>query len=139
MNKPHRIHFSSFLDQVETSVDELIPEPEMLYAHQTPAQIKAARKRRLRKLDPDVEKQAQKVLENRTFRKLLCPVLKSISTDAFDIAKIATPILLSLSLSHTITLPLLPTAYAAVAVLIARMGVAEWCENYKANARTKKP
>lgn len=60
-------------------------------------------------------------------RQYLCPALKSASNDAFDIAKTMTPVLAALSLAGVITLSLNPLIFAALSLLIARMGIATLC------------
>jgi hypothetical protein len=60
-------------------------------------------------------------------REVLCPALRYISNDIFQIAKITTPLLLSLSAAGTIVLPAQPMAYAIIAIVIARTGVSVIC------------
>ncbi len=69
-----------------------------------------------------------------SIRSILCPALKSLSGDAFEIAKVSTPILLSLSLAGTISLPAQPLVFAMVAVIIARSGVAAVCAQSENNS-----
>jgi hypothetical protein len=74
--------------------------------------------------------QARELTVKEDIRKYLCPALKSVSDDAFEIAKVITPILLSLSLAGTIVLPLAPMLFANLAVVISKMGVAALCVGY---------
>jgi hypothetical protein len=60
-------------------------------------------------------------------REVLSPALKYVSDDIFEIAKITTPLLLSLSAMGTISLPAQPVAYAIIATLIGRTGVSVVC------------
>jgi hypothetical protein len=60
-------------------------------------------------------------------REVLCPALRYISNDIFQIAKVTTPVLLSLSAVGTIVLPAQPMAYAIIAIVIARTGVSAVC------------
>jgi hypothetical protein len=60
-------------------------------------------------------------------REVLCPALKYISNDIFQIAKVTTPVLLSISARGTIFLPAQPMAYAIIAIAIARTGVTVVC------------
>ncbi len=71
---------------------------------------------------------ALRLLFNMEFvRRYLCPALRSASDDAFDIAKVLTPLLGSLSLAGVVALSLDPLIFAALSLLIARMGVASLC------------
>ncbi len=60
-------------------------------------------------------------------REMLSPALKYVSNDIFEIAKITTPLLLSLSAMGTISLPAQPVAYAIIATVIGRTGVSVVC------------
>jgi hypothetical protein len=60
-------------------------------------------------------------------REVLCPALRYLSNDIFQIAKVTTPVLLSLSAVGTIVLPAQPMAYAIIAIVIARTGVSAVC------------
>jgi hypothetical protein len=60
-------------------------------------------------------------------REVLCPALKYVSHDVFEIAKVTTPVLLSLSAAGNIVLPAQPMAYAIIAIVIARTGVSVIC------------
>lgn len=72
-------------------------------------------------------------------RKYICPALESISNDAFEIAKILTPLLVSLHTTRIINIPLDAALIGSLAVLIARMGIATLCESYKDNEISPKP
>jgi hypothetical protein len=85
-------------------------------------------------LTKGLQDEAKKVLKSGKVRKLICPVLRCISSDVFDVAKITTPILLSLSLSHAITLALQPSLFAAIAVVITRIGVTGLCGDIEKKA-----
>jgi hypothetical protein len=71
--------------------------------------------------------QALQAARQSPFRRAICAVLTSSTKDAFDIAKLLTPILLPLSLAGTIAIPAAPVAYAALSIIVARMGVAAFC------------
>jgi len=60
-------------------------------------------------------------------REVLSPALKYVSDDIFEIAKVTTPLLLSLSAMGTISLPAQPMAYAIIATVIGRTGVSVVC------------
>ena len=70
------------------------------------------------------QRQLKKVIAN-----TLCPAMTKLSDDVFEIAKVSTPILLSLSLAGTIALPIQPIFFAASAMLIARSGIATICKD----------
>lgn len=65
---------------------------------------------------------------NKIIPSHICPVLKGISDDAFDVAKAATPVLITLAIAGTIALN--PVMFALIAVFIARMGVRTFCADY---------
>ena len=71
-------------------------------------------------------------------RTHLCPALRSVSGDVFDIAKITTPILLSLALAGTIVLPVEPFAFALLAIIISRSGIAALCAEYQPEKKSDK-
>lgn len=73
-----------------------------------------------------------------SIRSALCPALKCLSGDAFEIAKVSTPILLSLSLAGTISLPAQPLVFGMIAVIIARSGVAAACGDSGKDSPEKK-
>ena len=75
-----------------------------------------------------VAKQAEEIVENRSIKSYLCPALQCVSDDAFEIAKIIIPILVSLSLAKTITVPLDSLLFALIPLSIARMGIASLCD-----------
>jgi len=62
-------------------------------------------------------------------RHYLCPALNRVSGDAFEIARIVTPLLAGLKLSgHApADVDLDPWLFAGVSLLVARMGVAAFC------------
>ena len=59
----------------------------------------------------------------------LCPSLLKTSDDVFEIAKSSTPVLLTLSLSGTISLPIQPVFFAAAAILLTRSSIAAICKD----------
>ncbi|MFH2105148.1 MAG: hypothetical protein ABII72_02830, partial [Parcubacteria group bacterium] len=71
-------------------------------------------------------------LQDKKIKKHLCPVLKSFSSDALEISKLITPILVSLSLAGVIQLALNPMIFAGIAIVIARMGIAALCADIDA-------
>ena len=74
--------------------------------------------------------EANRIVGHKNIRVMLCPALKSISSDAIEIAKAITPILAGASLARTIVIPLDPFLFAVMALIIARMGIASFCSDY---------
>lgn len=74
---------------------------------------------------------AGEIVDNPSIRKLLCPSLKSITSDIFEISKMITPVLTGAVIAGTIAIPLNPMLIAAVAFVIARSGVNSLCADYK--------
>jgi len=60
-------------------------------------------------------------------RRYLCPALDRASGDAFEIARIITPLLAGLKVSGQVPIDLDPWLFAGIALLIARTGVAAFC------------
>lgn len=60
-------------------------------------------------------------------RGYLCPALDRVSGDAFEIARVITPLLAGLKLAGTAPIDLDPWLFAGLALLIARGGVAAFC------------
>jgi len=60
-------------------------------------------------------------------QRYLCPALDRASSDAFEIARVITPLLAGLKASGNVPLDLDPWLFAGVALLIARTGVAAFC------------
>lgn len=60
-------------------------------------------------------------------RGYLCPALDRVSGDAFEIARVITPLLAGLKLAGTAPIDLDPWLFAGMALLIARGGVAAFC------------
>jgi hypothetical protein len=60
-------------------------------------------------------------------RRYLCPALESVSGDAFEVARIITPLLAGLRVAGKLPIDLDPWLFAGVSLLIARMGVAAFC------------
>lgn len=87
--------------------------------------------REIRKTIKNISTQiASDVLKRKNVRELLCPALKSVTDDVFDISKSVTPVLTGCVVSGVISIPLTPVIFAAVAVVIVRMSVASLCAGY---------
>jgi hypothetical protein len=84
-----------------------------------------------------LEKEAKAITARKDIRQALCPALKSASNDAFEIAKITTPILVPLALVGTIAIPLNPLLFAIIALVIARMGIASLCADFDKKDKEK--
>jgi len=82
--------------------------------------------------------QAKKLVAKKEIKKYLCAALKSVSDDVFEISKVITPILLSLSIAGTISIPLSPLLYASMAILISKMGIAMLCAECDVKKSTRK-
>jgi hypothetical protein len=74
--------------------------------------------------------QAEKLVSRKDIRQHLCPALQTVADDAFDLAKVVTPILVPMVLAGTISIPPNPLFFAAIALAIAGMGVAALCAGY---------
>ena len=61
----------------------------------------------------------------------LCPSLLSISNDAFEVARVITPLLVGLKLSGKVDIDLDPWLFAGIALMVERMGVAGFCAGYE--------
>jgi hypothetical protein len=73
---------------------------------------------------------AQVFLARRDIRDYLCPALQTAVDDAFEIAKIITPILFGLVIAGTLSIPLVPIFFASISLLVSRMGIASLCLEY---------
>jgi hypothetical protein len=82
----------------------------------------------------DAKRQAEEIAIRPDIRKILCAALQTTSNDAFEIAKITTPILLGLVFGGVLAIPLMPMLFAAIALTIARAGIASFCANVEKKA-----
>lgn len=85
----------------------------------------------LREAEERARAEAIRLLLHQGVRTRLCAVLKTISDDAHDVAKVITPIIVPLVLTGVIKVPLEPFVFSHLAVLIARMGIAAICSESK--------
>lgn len=67
-------------------------------------------------------------------RAYLCPALQSVSGDAFEVARVITPMLAALKLSGKVPIDLDPWLFAGIALMVGRMGVAAFCAEHAAEA-----
>ena len=77
------------------------------------------------------EAQARSLLKEQAVRKAICAALQQGAKSAFDIGKIITPILVGLVLAGTIVFPLTPVLFGMMAIVIAQIGTAALCAEYK--------
>jgi hypothetical protein len=70
---------------------------------------------------------AKDIVDRQDIRARLCPSLNSLADDSREIAKVVTAAMLPLAIVGT--LPLSPLVFAAVAIVIARMGIKALCPN----------
>ncbi len=75
-------------------------------------------------------KKAEALVKKNDIRDYICAALTSGADDVFSIAKVLIPILLPLSLAGTIKVPPDTLSYAAVALVISKMGIATLCVGY---------
>jgi magnesium-transporting ATPase (P-type) len=90
----------------------------------------------------DEQRDASELVKNDDFRKIICPVLKKGGDNFRGIAKVITPFLLahttSLSASTALivigstalTISLTPVYALAISIVIADIGVSNWCRDY---------
>jgi hypothetical protein len=77
---------------------------------------------------PDFIKGAHEIVHQPDVRHRLCAALASGTGDMFDIGKTLVPVLIPLSLAGAIAVPVTPIVIAAIALVIARMGVGAFCK-----------
>lgn len=75
-------------------------------------------------------KKAEALIKKNDIRDYICAALKSGADDVFSIAKVIIPILLPLSMAGTITVPPDTLSYAAIALVVSKMGIAALCVDY---------
>lgn len=125
--------------RMEELVDDLMRDDETLLAAATDkvqrdlAELRLAllKDQEERSRDELIKTEATKLIIKKDIRKYLCPALQTASNDAYDIAKIITPILIPLILAGTIAIPLQPILFSHLAITIARMGIASLCDDFK--------
>ncbi len=75
------------------------------------------------------KKEAEAIIQRREFKQLVCSSLTKATDDAFEIANTMTPILIGAIIAETIVMPLNPILFGWLAVLIARSGLAGFCDD----------
>jgi hypothetical protein len=68
----------------------------------------------------------EQLLKRYALKDDLCPALHSVSDDAFEIAKVVTPVAIGLEAAGTLP-ALAPAAVAAIAIALAKVGIAVYC------------
>jgi len=76
------------------------------------------------------QRKAAEVLSRDDVKRIFCTSLGTITDDAFEIAKAMVPVLVPLSLSGVLTIPVQAWLYACMGVTIARIGVRNICREY---------
>ena len=75
------------------------------------------------------KKEAEEIIQRQDIKQLICSSLTQATDDAYEMAKTITPILIVPILAETIVMPLNPILFGWVAILIARAGLAGFCDN----------
>ena len=91
-------------------------------------------------IEKDIRKataEAKNLTKRKEIKAILCPALKSVGTDAIEIAKVTIPLLVGASISGTIVFNLDPLLYAVLVLVIARTGIASICTEYDKNEKNK--
>ena len=70
-----------------------------------------------------------RILHDRGIKKHICAMLKSVTDDTFEVSKILISVLLPLSISGTVLIPINPIIYGFISIVISRMGIALYCKN----------
>jgi hypothetical protein len=73
---------------------------------------------------------AKEVLSQPDVKRIFCRSVGTFTGDAFEIAKAMVPVLVPLSLSGVLTIPVQAWLYAWMGVCIARIGVQNICKDY---------
>ncbi|MEB3177634.1 MAG: hypothetical protein VKL59_01110 [Nostocaceae cyanobacterium] len=76
------------------------------------------------------KKEAEEILARQDIKAILCPALKNITNDAYDLANAITPLLFGAVIAGTIVVPLNPVFFGWVAIVIAKAGAASLCQGY---------
>lgn len=100
--------------------------------HRSPQEIEAELEE-LERRKEEAEKLLEKpreLVNRRDIRTRLCPALRSVTNDAYDIGKVVTPLLFGAILGHQIFMPLDDVLFAGISLVIARMGISSICAGY---------
>jgi hypothetical protein len=73
------------------------------------------------------EKQAAKILKRKDVLQYICPILMTGSSDTFTIANTLAQILAPLIIGGILAIPLMPVLFAAMAIIITRIGISTLC------------
>jgi uncharacterized protein YeaO (DUF488 family) len=71
----------------------------------------------------------KEILNEKSIRERLCPILSRGANDFFDIAKCITPVLVGASIAGSLKYPLNPLMVALGALMIARIGIERFCRD----------
>ncbi len=99
--------------------------------HPPGRKLKSSPRRRIKTKKARADQQiAAQILKQHTINTALCKSLRSISNDAFEIAKAITPVLISLKSAGIVDIPLDAFLFATIALTIARTGISAICAEY---------
>ena len=79
-------------------------------------------------LDAFCKRLARRMIAGQDFKLYLCPTLRATPDNPIEIARLITPILIKRIAAGAISIPLLPTLFAAIALAISQTGVANLCK-----------
>lgn len=74
------------------------------------------------------QRKAKELLARRDILEYLCPTLKVGADDAFTMSNTIAQILVPLAIAGSLSIPLVPTLFASMALLISRIGIANLCK-----------
>lgn len=74
--------------------------------------------------------EAKIILKKEKIMQVICPKLHFVANNAADISNVITPIIAGAVIAGSITIPLNPLLFAAIAVVISRSSISVICANY---------
>lgn len=81
----------------------------------------------LKKSREELARRAEELAGQREVKLRLCPALKNVEDDPFQIARAITPVLVSLSRTKLIAIDLDANLFATLAIMVASTGIANFC------------
>ncbi|MBD2298601.1 hypothetical protein [Nostoc sp. FACHB-190] len=121
MSEQEEFNIQEFQDKVLKAVDVI------LYSENLPPDIPVAF---ATNGDEKSKQEIEEALKKKDVKKIICPVLKSITNEASNIANAITPVLVGAVLAGTLVIPLNPIFFGWLAVVIAKGGIAAICADY---------
>ncbi|MBR8836925.1 MAG: hypothetical protein DSM106950_23700 [Stigonema ocellatum SAG 48.90 = DSM 106950] len=76
------------------------------------------------------KEEAEQIVRRKDIKEYICPGLKSLTNDTFNIANTIIPVLVGAILSGTLMIPLDPMLFGWITVAIAKAGTASLCNDY---------